>query len=157
MKTFAAAIRLVIPDNTAGTALATLNRLGFSLSTLERADVWEFDCPDTLAHDDFLQRVQHIETIFNLNKHRIDAVRADGPGPGEVWIRDIDEGVPADAADVLRQFGPDAAGVRHRTAWRLLDSAAPAAPGVVHRAAETLLCNPAFQKASFAANANPPG
>lgn len=155
MRSHSAAIRLVIPDNTAETALATLRRLGLPLTTLERADVWQFDCSDALAPEGFLARVEHIEAIYNLNKHRIHAVHGAGPGAGEVWIRDIDDALPADAAEVLRQFGGDAVAVRHRTAWRLLEHAHPVPPEVLQRAAEMLLCNPAFQEASFPENANP--
>ena len=149
-----ACVALSIPDNTAQTALATLVRLDFELAALERADLWQFTLDGTLGEREFLTRVARIEAIFNPNKHALSFVDRVMPAPGELWVRDSEERVPADALEVLRQFGPGVRGLRHRTAWRLADRASrPAANEVARRAAEVLLCNPAYQKAEFAAAA----
>jgi len=154
MRTLAAEISLKIPDNTADTALATLVRLGIALGAVRRADVWQFTVDERVPADEFLERVARIETIFNVNKHAIALVEAEGPGTGEVWIGEIDESIPADGGELMRQFGEGVTSVRHRTAWRLLDRGQQRAPAaVVRRAAQALLCNPAFQKATLPADA----
>ncbi len=138
-----------IPDNEALTALATLRKLGVDLGGLERADVWRFDVASKAA-DSLVDAVRGIETIFNPNKHALSVREAVEPQAGEVWI---DE--PAAAvrfgAPPLRIAGRLLAGVdrvERFTAWRLRDRhGAPATREVVDRALETLLLNPAFQRA----------
>ena len=89
--------------------------------------------------------VASIETIHNPNKHRLAERDSDRPGPGEVWIAPRDE---APSTLVAGRAIPGVRGVRRRTAWRLLDdSGRDVAPADLDRAAETFLCNPAFQVA----------
>jgi hypothetical protein len=138
-----------IPDNEALTALATLRTLGVDLGALERADLWRFDV-DPAAADGLVDAVRGIETIFNPNKHALNVRDSLEPRAGEVWIDEpaaaVRFGTPP-----LRIAGRVLAGidrVERFTAWRLRDRhGAPAAREVVDRALETLLLNPAFQRA----------
>ncbi len=145
-------VALIIPDNEARTALATLQRLGVGVAQLERADLYRFDVEDEAAND-LVTHVRALETLFNPNKH-IMRVRALGvPDTGEVWVGDLtapEASVPRD----VRVGGRVLPGVRafqRFTAWRVYG-----APGVransdlVDAATETLLCNSAFQKATRA-------
>ncbi len=137
-------ITLTIPDNEAYTALTALARLGLPVDAAVRSDVWiaRVEAPHAAALD---RSIETIETIYNPNKHRLE-IRSDArPRPGEVWITAHDE-TPA-----ISVAGRTVAGVRgivRRTAWRLLDEHGADVPAaVLNQAAESFLCNPAFQKA----------
>jgi phosphoribosylformylglycinamidine (FGAM) synthase PurS component len=140
-----------IPDNEAETAAATLRRLGVPAERLERADLYKMEVePGNEA--DLLATLSRIETIYNPNKHALHVRRDPNPGPGEVWVHEIAHEAPASRGPV-RIAGRTLPGVKRLeryTAWRLADAAgAPASEAMVARATETLLCNPAFQKASI--------
>jgi hypothetical protein len=140
------AVRPTIPDNEGKTAAATLATLGVSIDTLERADIWIFetsDEPESGAAE--LERaVRADETIFNPNKHALEALTSVKPGIGEVWVEsDLPVKLPAARWGGRR--------VRRLAAWRLRTAAgAPAAREVVIAAAEKLLCNAAYQRSIFA-------
>lgn len=151
LKAAAFGVELTIPDNEAYTTLVTLVRLGIVCRRLERSEVWVFDVEEARAGD-LEAQVRTIETIFNPNKHVLFALGAPRPRPGEVWVgeRDEDAGQPRPAA--LREVhlaGRTLEGVfgyRRYKGWRLWESEAEvASQAVVANAAETLLCNPAFQ------------
>ena len=142
-------VMLSIPDNEARTALATLRRLGVELADLERAELYRCDAEGAQA-ERLVATLRGLETIFNPNKHRL-RVRDDArPGPGEVWIEEIR---PASAASdtPVRVGGRTLPGVRSLDrfiVWRMYGrDRTPATPSLVGSAVETLLCNPAFQKA----------
>ena len=146
MTTRTYAIRLAIPDNEAFTASETLTRLGIGAARVVRADVWLFEVDDAAAAG-LTGAIGAIETIYNPNKHRLAERASDRPGPGEVWI------VPRDEKPVTAIGGrtiPGVSAIRRRTAWRLLDETGRDVPAeTLARAAETFLCNPAFQEAIF--------
>jgi hypothetical protein len=140
---------LIIPDNEALTALATLRRHGLDVANVERADVWRFGLASGADSRTVVEAVRGIETIFNPNKHRL-RVRETAPASGEVWIDE--PGAPgAFSGPPFRLAGrlvPEVTSVERFVAWRLTDAEhRPVAASVVDRAAETLLCNPAFQRA----------
>jgi hypothetical protein len=146
--TLAVEVVLTIPDNEALTALATLRRLGVDLGSLERSDLWLFDVEPSRVGE-LVETVRETETIFNPNKHALHVRDVAEPREGEAWL---DE--PAVAALVgapVRVAGRRLPGVERAerfVAWRLRDRhGRPAAPEVVDRSLETLLCNPAFQRA----------
>ena len=89
------------------------------------------------------------ETVFNPNKHELRVREGDAPLTGEVWVDEI--GGNARDAGPVRLSGRTLPGVRSLErfiAWRLFAAPdVPAGPDVVTAATETLLCNPAFQKA----------
>jgi hypothetical protein len=135
-------VTLTIPDNAAYTALTTLTRMGLPIDEVRRADVWLVDVDD--ARVEALDRlVPTIEGIFNPNKHRLE-IRSDvGPRRGEVWITARDE---APAMTIGGRTLEGVRGTRRATAWRLLDVRGDDVPEAVREAAaETFLCNPAFQ------------
>jgi phosphoribosylformylglycinamidine (FGAM) synthase PurS component len=143
-------VTLTIPDNEAETARQTLQRLGVHVGKLERADLYRFELePDAEAA--LVASLRGIETIYNPNKHALRVRDVALPLPGEVWI---DEPHPADDArsGVLRLAGrrlPGVSAVERFTAWRVLDEHGRASQSdVVGKAVETLLCNPAFQRAT---------
>ena len=148
------AIELTIPDNTAFTALVTLQRLGIPCDEVRRAEIYTFDV--AAAHAEELDAsIRQIETIFNPNKHVL-RLREAHPEPGEVWIADreeLGEGAaiaPGEDESGLRIAGRRLAGVRalrRRTAWRLRKDGRDVPENVLATAVEGLLCNPAFQKA----------
>ncbi len=142
-------IALVIPDNEARTAFATLRRLGVGAAALERADLYRFDVDDDAA-DDLVARVRALETIYNPNKHILHVRAAGVPEAGEVWVGDL--AVPADGnAGAIRIGGrvvPGVRGFERYTSWRIYGAPAILASSeLIDAATETLLCNPAFQKA----------
>ena len=143
----AAAISLKIPDNEAYTALTALRRLGVNAERVERSEIWCVD--DHGDPDDFAQRMERNETIFNPNKHRLTVLERSTPRPGEVWICEIG------AHDEVREHlgGKTIAGItqaRRYVGWRLLDAhAQPVSHDVLAAATERLLCNPAIEKATF--------
>jgi phosphoribosylformylglycinamidine (FGAM) synthase PurS component len=151
------AIELTIPDNTAFTALVTLQRLGIACDEVRRADIYRFDVDDDRA-EQLDASIRQIETIFNPNKHVLRA-REPHPQAGEVWIADRDEpaarpaegdAAPGDAENGLRIAGRQLAGVhslRRMTAWRLRKDGRDVPENVLAAAVEGLLCNSAFQKA----------
>lgn len=145
--TLALEVALTIPDNEALTALATLRRLGVDLGALERADLWLFEvAPDRV--DELVETVRNTETIFNPSKHALQVRDSAVPQSGEAWL---DEPAIAARSGPLRVAGRLLPGVERAerfVAWRLRDRhGRPAAPEVVDRSLETLLCNPAFQRA----------
>ena len=144
-------VALAIPDNEARTALATLQRLGIALHGLERADLYRCEVDDG-AGDGLVATFSGLETVYNPNKHVLRVRESARPGPGEVWIDEIDAEPSRAQAEFVRIAGRTLPGVRSLerfTAWRLTDSAGtPAAGDVVAAATETLLCNAAFQKAT---------
>ncbi len=143
-------VALIIPDNEARTALATLQRLGVGVAMIERADLYRFDVEDEEAND-LVTRVRATETLFNPNKHIMRVRALSTPDGGEVWVGDLAS--PSLSVDV-RVGGRVLAGVRafeRFTAWRIYGAPGVRAhPDLVAAATETLLCNPAFQKASVA-------
>lgn len=144
-------VGLIIPDNEARTALATLQRLGVALAGLERADLYLCDIAGDSA-EGLVATLRGIETVFNPNKHAIHA-RDAVAGPGEVWIDEADA-IREAAALPIRIAGREIPGLRsfeRFTAWRLATAPGLAADAATaRRAADLLLCNPAFQKASHA-------
>jgi phosphoribosylformylglycinamidine (FGAM) synthase PurS component len=142
------AIELTIPDNTAFTALVTLQRLGIECDEVRRADIYCFEVEE--AHVAELDTsIRQIETIFNPNKHvlRIREARVE---PGEVWIAGRLEPPELEPESGLRIAGRQLAGVRalrRRTSWRLRKDGRDVPENVLAAAVEGLLCNPAFQKA----------
>lgn len=145
--TRAIAITLKIPDNAAYTALTALQRLGIECAVVERSEI--FVVEDSGNPSDFLQRVAHNETIFNLNKHRITDLGIAKPRPGEVWVGEMG------AHDETREhLGgktiPGITNVRRYVGWRLHTSAGvPVDPAVIRIASQRLLCNPAVETALF--------
>ena len=143
-------VSLVIPDNEARTALATLQRLGVAVTALERADLYRCDVADDAA-ETLVETLRGIETIFNPNKHALRSRDALGPEAGEVWIDELVAAEPRGAGDVC-VAGRAIVGLRgfeRFTAWRL--ATAPGRPAdrvVVAAATDLLLCNTALQKAT---------
>jgi len=133
------AVKLKIPDNEAYTALTALRRLGVDIARLERAEIWQLE--DTANADDFAERVERNETLFNPNKHELQILDGDRPREGEAWIEQLD------AHDVAVRI----AGVSHARryiGWRLFSQAhTPAQPQIVRAAVDQLLCNPAIERA----------
>jgi len=125
----AVAINLKIPDNTAYTALTTLQRLGIDVARVERSEILVVD-----AHGDdaaLAFAIEADEAIFNPNKHRLSVLDAVGPRPGEVWISEMGR---------LKRY----------VGWRLVDAAGnPADVESLRLACQRLLCNPAIEKATF--------
>jgi hypothetical protein len=148
-------VALSIPDNEALTALVTLQRLGVPVDALTRADLYRCDVEEN-AEDDLLATMRGSESIFNPNKHRIALRTGANPLAGEVWIDALDAhdgGEPLAGAALPAVRGRALRGIRRLerfTAWRLFDrDGAPVPTSVVTAAVETLLCNPAFQKATM--------
>lgn len=141
------AVELTIPDNTAFTALVTLQRLGIACDDLHRADVYLFDVDDRFAGE-LEETIPALETIYNPNKHRLRRCE-NRPAHGEVWITDVQGGVKA-ASGGLHIAGRELPGVRalcRFTAWRLTANGQDVPENVLRAAVEALLCNPAYQKA----------
>jgi len=143
-------VLLSIPDNEALTALATLQRLGVDVAALERGDLYRCDV-DAPEAERLVETLRGLETVFNPNKHVLRVREDDRPGRGEVWIDEIASGEHP-AGGPVRIAGrvlPGVHGLERFTAWRLFSERdQPAGPEVVAAATETLLCNPAFQKAT---------
>ena len=143
---------LTIPDNEARTALATLQRLGVAAGGLERGAL--YCCAvDATEADDLVASLRGLETIYNPNKHALRVRDGDTPLPGEIWVEELAPPAQTVVTGVVRIGGRTLPGLRHlgtATAWRVFDDdGAPAGPDLTRAAAETLLCNPAFQKATM--------
>jgi hypothetical protein len=142
------AVSLTIPDNTAYTTLVALRHLGIDLERIERAELYEFDGDFDVAKLE--TTIRTIETIFNPNKHRMELRSATEPLPGEVWIDERDEGVATTArVTVAGRTLEGVRSLRRATAWRLFSGGKTADSATVGHAVETLLCNPAFQRAQY--------
>ena len=141
-------IRLVIPDNEAYTALTTLRRLNVECDDLVRSDVHVFGADDDVDAEELGRLLMTVATIYNPNKHRLRPLDSPRPKPGEVWVTAAETPPLRDRVEV---GGVELKGVRtawRATSWRLLDrSGSNVPPDVLGRAVETLLCNPAFQRA----------
>ena len=141
-------IRLAIPDNEAYTALATLQRLGVGCDGIARADIHVFGVEDDVDAGELEAQLKTIATIFNPNKHRMRTREEPRPKAGEVWISSTE--VPP-VHERVTIGGVQLRGVRtawRATSWRLLDGAGKdVAQPILDQAVETLLCNPAFQRA----------
>ncbi len=146
-------VALTIPDNEAGTALATLQRLGVPVVALERADVYRCEVQE-LEADRLGATFRSVETLFNPNKHTLHVRPGERPEAGEIWIGERAVGDSRETAAGVRIAGrvlPGVLALERFTSWRLTASAgAPADASLVRAAQETLLCNPAFQKATTA-------
>lgn len=98
--------------------------------------------------DELASVIPTIATIYNPNKHRLLELSEPRPAAGEVWIT---SGELPSAREQVVLGGVKLPGVRsvwQATSWRLLDAAGKdVAPEILDRAVETLLCNPAFQRA----------
>ena len=124
----AVAIALKIPDNAAYTTLVTLRRLGVDVGRVERAQIVRFE--EDVDTAELLAAVERDESLYNPNKHRVIALERDVPRQGEVWIVQDD---PA------RPIG-----------WRLFSaSGEPVSASTLAQAAQSLLCNPAVERALF--------
>lgn len=142
---------LTIPDNEAETALATLRRLGVHVERLRRSDLYGLEL-DAAPDATLLDTLRQIETIYNPNKHALE-LRSDGaPRAGEVWVGEpkMESAAKKDVQPVI-VAGRVLTGVRRferLVAWQLFgERGKPASAEVVLRATESLLCNPAFQRA----------
>ncbi|MBC5798781.1 MAG: hypothetical protein GIX03_10690 [Candidatus Eremiobacteraeota bacterium] len=146
-------VSLTIPDNEARTALVTLQRLGVPVTTLERADVYRCDVQEREA-DHLSELFRSLETLFNPNKHSLRVRAGDGPARGEVWIQERSAAPERAEKAGVRIAGrrlPGVTSLERFTSWRLsAEMGAPAGPDLVQAAQETLLYNPAFQKATTA-------
>jgi phosphoribosylformylglycinamidine (FGAM) synthase PurS component len=146
-------VSLTIPDNEARTALTTLRRLGVAVTALERADVYRCEVQEREA-DRLSVLFRSVETLFNPNKHSLRVRTGEGPEPGEVWIAERLAAPERESTAGVRIAGrtlPGVTGLERFTSWRLIgDLGAPAESNLVQAAQETLLCNPAFQKAMTA-------
>jgi len=142
------AISLVIPDNEASTALATLQRLGVECAGISRAAIHVFGTDESVEPSQLERTLRTVATVYNPNKHRLRPLPKARPEAGEVWIA-------ASEAPQRRERvvvgGVELSGVHEvwqATSWRLLDAEGRTVPpAVLDRAVETLLCNPAFQRA----------
>ena len=130
------AIGLKIPDNSAYTAMVTLRRLGVDVQRVERADIVHFENDEDSA--ELRARVERDESIFNPNKHRVTVLASPKPRPGEVWIETI--GAEATVARMP---------ARRYVGWRLFSGDAPAPRATLDAAVESLLCNPAIERAIY--------
>ncbi|MGH7660454.1 MAG: hypothetical protein ACRENA_06015 [Vulcanimicrobiaceae bacterium] len=142
------AVTLAIPDNEAATALTTLQRLGVPCAGIARAAVHVFDTDDNADENALERTLRTVATVYNPNKHRLRRLERPRPGAGEVWIT---AGEPPAPHERVVIGGVELPGV-HRawqaTSWRLLDESGRDVPApILERAVETLLCNPAFQRA----------
>ena len=147
---FCLEIVATIPDNEAETAGTTLRRLGVAANRLERADLYRMEIePGNEAS--LLEAFERIETIYNPNKHALRVRPSPEPGPGEVWVHEIGETAPARGpVRIAGRLLPGVVRLERFVAWRVSDDdGRPADAALVARATETLLCNPAFQKASI--------
>lgn len=142
------AIHLAIPDNEASTALSTLQRLGLPCADIVRAGIHVFGTDDDIDATELERSLRTIATIYNPNKHRMRRLSQPRPETGEVWITSSD--VPPERERVVIG-GVELHGVHtawQATSWRLRDESGRDVPSaVLGRAVETLLCNPAFQRA----------
>jgi hypothetical protein len=142
-------IGLTIPDNEAYTALTTLRHLGLELAGLRRKDLWRFEVEPSYA-ESFVDHVRTLETIYNPNKHELRVRTGDRPAPGEVWIEEPGHGVLERPVRISGRVLPGVERAVRSVSWQLeAPGGGPAGPEVVRRAVETLLCNPAFQKATI--------
>jgi hypothetical protein len=143
-------VALAIPDNEARTALTTLQRLGIPLTGLERSDLYRCAVEEAEA-ESLVTTFGSLETIYNPNKHVLRIRETAQPEAGEVWIDEIGSEAAVATQGFVRVAGRTLPGVRSLerfTAWRLsVEPGRPAGAAVVEAATETLLCNPAFQKA----------
>lgn len=140
-------IRLTIPDNEAYTALTTLRRLDVPCDGIVRADVHVFGADDDADSEELGRLLTTIATIYNPNKHRLRALEEPRPAPGEVWITLSEVPLPHEQVAL---GGVELPGVRtawRATSWRLTSEGKDVPAQVLERAVETLLCNPAFQRA----------
>ncbi len=138
MSACALAIRLKIPDNTAYTALVTLQRLGVEVSRVERSDVWHFAAGEP---EQLRRRIERDETIFNPNKHRLSVLSQASPRQGEVWIEPFTPDPVARALNARRLVG-----------WRLFGASSKAADSAtIELAVATLLCNPSIERPIYEA------
>ena len=137
-------VTLTIPDNEAYTALTALSRMGLTVASAIRSDVWIATVH--AAHAEALDRaIATFETVYNPNKHHLEVRSGAHPLPGEVWITAHAE---TPTTSIAGRTVDGVRGIVRRTAWRLLDEAGGDVPAdVLRRATETFLCNPAFQKA----------
>ena len=133
------AIKLKIPDNTAYSALTALRRLGVDVAQVERADIWLFAGP--ASSDEVVASVQRNESLFNPNKHMLEVLELPTPRTGETWVSLIPK---VDAPPLGSSKGV----AKHFVGWRLFaENGEPASPAAVKDAIETLLCNPAIERA----------
>ena len=140
-------IDLTIPDNEALTALATLRRLGIDLRSVQRSDLWRLKV-DAAQAGAVAGALRTVEAVFNPNKHVLHERESVSPEPGEVWIGEKPTATERDAATVAGRRLPGVERAERFVSWRLFDrNGQPASWEEVDRAVETLLCNPAFQRA----------
>jgi hypothetical protein len=113
------AVSLKIPDNEAYTALVALQRLGVPVTRVERSEIHRL-------------RDGEEDPPINPNKHRLVVLEKNAPRPGELWIEELDRGLS------------------RATGWRLIsEDGEPANGDVLRAAAESLLCNPAIERAIY--------
>ncbi|MDQ6779531.1 MAG: hypothetical protein M3Z37_00020 [Candidatus Eremiobacteraeota bacterium] len=146
------AIELVIPDNTAHTALVALRRLGYGdLMAVERAEHYRIrlsaQAPQVEA---VIGQLARAEVLFNPNKHRLSyavepaTVFSDR---FEALVHDSEE-----LSDRLQRllavtFGmPYVVALSCGVLWRLQDADAPASAERLRWACATLLSNAVSQK-----------
>lgn len=136
MKDKVVAIGLKIPDNSAYTAMVTLQRLGVEVQRVERSDIMRFE--NDADSGELRARIERDESVFNPNKHRITVLDNPQPRPGEVWIETIG------AKSTIARMP-----ARRYVGWRLFAGDAPAPRATLDAAVTSLLCNPAIERAIY--------
>ena len=142
-------IVLIIPDNEARTALTTLQRLGIAAGGLERADLYRFDVAEDRSAD-LIATIRGFEAVYNPNKHALRVRDVERPVAGEVWVDEIGNETQATdgAVRIAGRVLPGVRALERFKAWRVTAPDGSAADaGTLTGATETLLRNPAFQKA----------
>lgn len=86
-------VKLIIPDTTAITAFHTLEKMGYRIKTLERADYYVFEADKDFKK--FSEEIKKVDILVNANKHRAAVKKPEDKFENtnvKVLVKDIDQG-----------------------------------------------------------------
>lgn len=149
-------VELIVPDNTAYTVLVSLRQLGYdALERVERSQILRLRAhAQTGEAASLVERIKHVEVLFNPNKHRMsyallngEAASANGAAEWEAVVTDRGD----DTSGLVRLLrGPfniaELASLTRGVGWRLHEAHGPTPKERLEWACRELLANPHSQE-----------
>ncbi|MEK6942646.1 MAG: hypothetical protein AABX00_01125 [Nanoarchaeota archaeon] len=139
MKTIELIVSLKVPDTTAITALQTLQKLGFKIKSLRRANYYKFSVEGDSSK--FKEEIKKVDILVNANKH-LCVFSMEKSNDSRILVKDIDDSNEALLSTLNHRLGiKGIKSIEKGTLWSM-----DANKVVAEKAAKELLANEHYQE-----------